>query len=46
MININGENWRVFLASPFHPSLQRSDGKYALGCCDDKTKTIYISKDV
>lgn len=46
MININGENWRVFLTSPFHPSLKRSDGKYTLGCCDDKTKTIYISKDV
>ena len=46
MININGENWRVFLTSPFHPSLKRSDGKYTLGCCDDKTKTIYISKYV
>lgn len=46
MININGEQWRVFLTSPFHPALKRSDGAYTLGCCDDVTKTIYISNDV
>ena len=46
MININGEKWRVFLVSPFHPALKRSDGHYTLGCCDDKKKTIYITNDI
>lgn len=43
---INGERWRVFLVSPFHPALKRSDGNYTLGCCDDITKTIYITDDI
>lgn len=46
MININGEEWRIVLISPFHPSLKRSDGSYTIGCCDDITKTIYISDNL
>lgn len=46
MININGEEWRVKLVSPLHPSLKRQDGFYTLGCCDDNKKIIYISDDV
>lgn len=42
MIRINGELWRVRLVSPQHPILFRN-GNPALGCCDDITKTIYIS---
>lgn len=42
MININGEEWRVVLVSPLHPSLIRSDGSTTLGCCDDSLKTIFI----
>ena len=42
MIRINGELWRVRLVSPQHPILYRN-GNPALGCCDDITKTIYIS---
>lgn len=46
MININGEEWRVKLVSPFHPSLLRSDYGYSLGVCDDTLKTIYINSEL
>ena len=46
MININGEDWRVLLVSPYHPQLQRSDGSWTLGACDDYLKTIYLSEDL
>jgi hypothetical protein len=46
VININGEEWRIVLVSPLHPSLMRSDGSYTIGCCDDIFKTIFISNDV
>ena len=46
MININGEEWRVILVSPFHPALQRSDQGYSLGVCDDTLKTIYINNEL
>lgn len=42
MIRINGELWRVRLVPPQHPILYRN-GNPAIGCCDDITKTIYIS---
>ena len=41
MININGEEWEVEEVIPLHPSLKRSNGTYALGCCDDLTKFYY-----
>ena len=43
MININGEEWKIFLVCPFHPALKRSDQGYTLGVCDDNIKTIYIN---
>ena len=46
MITINGEEWRVLLVSPSHPSLLRSDNIATLGCCDDSEKTIYIDETV
>lgn len=47
MININGEDWKVFLVSPNHPCLLRSDtGTYTLGCCDNYLKAIYVNEDV
>ena len=46
MFNINGEEWRVLLVSPDHPSLIRSDGSYTIGVCDDNTKTIYINESL
>lgn len=42
MVNINGENWRIMIVSSNHPAIQRPDGSYALGCCDDDAKKIYI----
>lgn len=46
MININGEDWRVLLVSPNHPQLQRTDGSWSIGACNDFTKAIYISEDL
>lgn len=34
------------MTSPFHPTLQRSDGTYTIGACDDLAKTIYVSEDL
>ena len=45
MIKINGKLWRVRLVPPQHPILFRN-GNPALGCCDDITKTIYISNAI
>lgn len=46
MIDINGETWKVLLVSPFHPSLERSDGGHTIGCCDDLLKTIFINEEI
>ena len=46
MININGEDWRILLVSPVHPALQRSDGTYTIGVCDDTLKTIFINEEL
>lgn len=46
MFIINGEVWRLAITNPFHYMLQRPDGSYAVGACDDYTKTIYISEDL
>ena len=46
MVNINGEAWTILLASPNHPALQRPNGSFSIGCCDDITKTIYINENV
>ena len=43
MFNINGEEWAVHLVSPNHPALIRNDGTFAIGSCDDDTKTIYVN---
>ncbi len=42
MIKFNGEDWRVCLVSPNHPELQRQDGSWTIGACNDFAKTIYI----
>ena len=46
MITINGEAWRVCLVSPNHPQLQRDNGTWSIGVCNDILKTIYISEDL
>lgn len=43
MVNINGENWRIFLVSPDHPQLLTSNKEYVLGVCDDNLKSIFIN---
>ncbi len=42
MLNINGEDWKVLIVSSNHPALQRPNGSFTLGCCDDSVKSIYI----
>lgn len=46
MFNINGVDWEIKFASPNHPKLQKRDGTFALGSCDNSTRTIYISENV
>ena len=46
MVNINGEEWRVLLGSPFHPLLSMPNGEYAIGACDDPSKTIIINENL
>ena len=46
MLNINGETWRILLVSPNHPMLQRPNGFFSLGCCNDLNKTIYINENI
>ena len=46
MISFNGEAWRVCLVSPNHPQLQRDNGTWSIGVCNDILKTIYISEDL
>ena len=44
MVNINGDDWRVLIVPPGHPSLQRPDGSFTIGCCDNEIKTIYVAR--
>ena len=44
MFNINGIDWGIKLVSPNHPELQRKDGSYALGSCNNNTHLIYINE--
>ena len=46
MFNINGEGWKLFLTSPIHPMLIRSDGQLTIGACDNETKGIYINGEL
>lgn len=43
MFIINNEEWQIVIVSPHHPLLQRTDGTFTIGVCDNNTKTIYIS---
>lgn len=44
MFKINDEVWRVLLVSPNHPQLQRSDGSYSIGACNNDTGCIYVNE--
>ena len=43
MFTINGEAWWIVLVAPNDIALLMPDGEFALGACNDATKTIYIS---
>lgn len=42
MFIINNQLWRLYFVPPMHKALQRPDGSYTIGSCDDNNKTIYI----
>lgn len=46
MFDINGECWKVFLVSPEHQELMRSDGTYTIGSCNDYKKAIFINNSL
>ena len=46
MFTINGERWWVVLVAPADVALLMPNGNFALGACNDSTKTIYISNEL
>ena len=46
MFSINNELWQVVLVYPDDIALQTPRGTFALGACNDMTKTIYISNNL
>lgn len=44
MFTINGERWWVVLVEPNDIALLMPEGDFAIGACNDSTKTIYISR--
>lgn len=42
MFTINDINWDIKLVSNNHPQLQRSDGSWSIGACDNAAQTIYL----
>ena len=46
MFIINGEQWCVVLVMPYDVALLMPNGNFALGACNDATKTIYISNEL
>lgn len=43
MFSINGELWRVVYVPSNSISLMKPDGTFAVGACDDYTKSIYLN---
>lgn len=43
MFIINNEYWRIAFVPPNDISLLKPNGDFAIGACDDYTKTIYLS---
>lgn len=44
MFVINGVEWYLNFVQPFHPKLQRTDGTFAIGACDNTNHTIYLNE--
>jgi hypothetical protein len=43
MFVINGIHWKLAIVSPNFPLLRRMNGEYAIGACDNLTRTIYLN---
>lgn len=43
MFTINGEQWQLLFVPPRDISLLKPNGVFAIGACDDYTKTIYLN---
>lgn len=46
MFNINGVIWKIKLVPSFDLMLQRSDGSYTIGMCDNNLKMIFIDNSL
>ena len=46
MFIINGERWWIVLVMPYDIALLMPDGDFAVGACNDSTKTIYLSNEL
>ena len=40
---INGIYWKIAVVIPTYPLLHKRNGLYAIGACDNLTRTIYLS---
>lgn len=46
MFLINGIYWKLSYVPANFPLLQRLNGDYTIGACDNLTKTIYINENI
>ena len=44
MFLINNIYWKLAFVAPYFPLLQRVNGEYSIGACDNLTRTIYINE--
>ena len=46
MFVINNVFWKLAFVDPHFPLLQRINGEYTIGACDNLTRTIYINQNL
>ena len=44
MFLINNVYWKLAFVAPYFPLLQRGNGEFTIGACDNLTRTIYINE--
>jgi len=44
MFLINNVYWKLSFVAPDFPLLQRLNGEFSIGACDNLTRTIYINE--
>ena len=44
MCLINGIYWKISFVAPNFPLLQRPNGDFSIGACDNLTRTIYLNQ--